>query len=582
MKSQDNPKNMIADALKVCRQSFVSLGVFSLFINVLMLTPMFYLINVFDKAVGTGSFPTLASLAVVAAFLYAVLAALEWVRSIVLVHIASRIDHLLASRIYDLCFLSESGSSELIKSGAAPLRDLNQLRQFLGGPICAGLFDIPWIPLFLILMVLFHPALFYVAVVCMAIMAAIAIANQRSTTEGLDRAERMSAAIMAQTGTNLRNAEVAAAMGMMKPLRDRWRAQQDEMLLVQAETSSVASGYTALIKTLAMAMQSVAITTGAVLVISQEISPGVMIGAALLLGKTLAPIQQVVSGWPTLIENRERYGRLKSLLENSPEETEKMSLPDVRGHIQGRGVVVRPPGEKQPTLVDLNFDLAPGSVTMILGPSAAGKSTLLRAILGLWPTFRGSIRIDGTESHYFDRDELGPQLGYLPQDIELFDGTVAENIARFGALDSELVVQAAQDAHVHDLILSLPNGYDTVIDTQTFKLSPGQRQRIALARAVYGRPKIIVLDEPNSNLDEIGERALNQAINQMKSLGSTILLVSHRQTAMPLVDYIIVLAAGRIKEQGKKEDLVQRAKLAKQKALEPQAAVQSADSANNR
>lgn len=547
-----------------------------------MLTPMFYLINVFDKAVGTGSFPTLLSLAVVAAFLYAVLTALEWTRSKVLVHIASRLDLLLASRVYDLCFISESGSSDLIKSGAGPLRDLNQLRQFLGGPLAAVMFDIPWIPLFLILMVLFHPALFYVAIVCMAIMTLIAIANQRSTTQGLDRAERLSASITRQTSKNLRNAEVAAAMGMMSPLRDRWRAQQDEMLAVQAETSSVASGYTALIKTLSMAMQSVAITTGAILVITQEISPGVMIGAALLLGKTLAPIQQVVSGWPSLVENRERYERLKSLLDSSPEEKEKMSLPDVEGRIQCRNVVVKPPGEKQPTLVDINFDLAPGSVTMILGPSAAGKSTLLRAVLGLWPTFRGSIRIDGTESHYFDRDALGPQLGYLPQDIELFDGTVAENIARFGALDSDLVVQAARDAHVHDLILSLPNGYDTVIDTQAFRLSPGQRQRIALARALYRRPKIIILDEPNSNLDELGERALNQAINRMKSLGSTILLVSHRRTAMPLVDYIIVLAAGRIKEQGKKEDLVQRAKLAKQQAGEPQTTSVAADSTTNR
>ena len=552
------------EALTICKRSFIAVGVFSFFINILMLTPMFYMINVYDKAVATSSVPTLMALVVIAAFLYFMMGLLEWLRSSVLVHIGARLDTLVAPRIYELCFKSESGAIEARNMGSRPLSDLNSLRQFLASPSAAVIFDLPWIPLFLILMYFFHPALAAVALVCMTIMAAVAIANQRATTKGLKEANIASAQIANQTQRNLRNAEVAAAMGMMKPLAERWRAQQDDMIDLQAATSATASGFNAAIKTLQVVMQSAAITTGAVLAIAQEISPGLIIGAALLLGRALQPIQQGVSSWKSFVEAREQYRRLNDLLTSFPTDDEKMSLPPIEGRITANQASVVPPGGSKSTVTNVTFALPSGSTTMILGASAAGKSTLVRAILGLWSTAQGDIRIDGTESKYYDRIELGPQIGYLPQDIELFDGSIADNIARFGAQDPDMVIQAAQDAGVHQMILALPEGYDTIISGLQGLLSPGQRQRVALARALYGRPRLLVLDEPNSNLDELGEQALNTAIANMKQAGSTIIMVSHRQAVLALADYVIIMENGGIKEQGTRDEVVARARSAQQ------------------
>ena len=552
------------EALVACKRSFAAVGFFSFFINILMLTPMFYMISVYDKAVATSSVPTLVALVAIAAFLYLVMGFLEWVRSIVLIHIGSRLDRLVAPRVYDLCFKSEAGGIVALNVGSQPLSDLNSLRQFLASPTAAVIFDLPWIPLFLILMFFFHPVLAAVAVICMVIMATIAIANQRATTAGLKEANGAHREMSLQTQRNLRNAEVAAAMGMMKPLTEKWRDQQDGMLELQSTTSATAAGFNAAIKTLQMVMQSAAITTGAVLAIAQEISPGLIIGAALLLGKTLQPIQQAVSGWKSFVEARDQYRRLNEFLESFPPEAAKMSLPALEGCITAEQAYVAPPGGATPIVKDISFNLAAGSTTMVLGASAAGKSTLVRAILGLWPTVQGGIRIDGTESKYFDRLEVGPQLGYLPQDIELFDGTVADNIARFGVADPDLVVQAAMDAGVHDMILKLPEGYDTSISGSQGLLSPGQRQRVALARALYGRPKLLILDEPNSNLDESGEQALNTAIANMKQHGSTIIMVSHRQAVLSLADYIIIMENGTIREQGPRDEVIQRARAARQ------------------
>ena len=564
---QQIPKiEFLEEALKLCRQSFVAVGVYSLFINVLMLTPIFYMINVFDKAVATNSVPTLLSLIVIAAFLYMVMGILEWTRSRVLVHVGSRLDKLLAPRIYQVSFEAESGQLDISNVGVQPLSDLNALRQFVAGPAATVIFDLPWLPIFLLLMFFFHPALAMVALVCMGIMAAIAVANQRSTTKGLQEANERASSIAQETQKNLRNAEVAWAMGMLEPLMARWRIRQDAMLDVQASTSEAASAYGAAIKVLSLAMQSAAITTGALLAMAQEISPGVIIGAALLLGKTLQPIQQAVSGWKGLIDAKQQYKRLSTLLKTFPLAKERMSLPPITGHLTARDAHVIPPGAAEPTLSGVNFNLQPGTVTMVVGPSAAGKSTLIRALLGLWHTSQGEIRIDGSESSHYNRSDLGTQIGYLPQDIELLDGSVAENIARFGDIEPQQVIQAAQDAGVHEMVLALPEGYDTVIRSQQGLLSPGQRQRIALARALYKRPKLIVLDEPNSNLDEQGEQALNKAIFAMKNAGSSVVLVSHRQGVLPLVDYLIFMRAGRITEQGSKAEIVARENQKKQSA----------------
>lgn len=552
----------IEDALKFCKRSFFAVFVFSFFANLLMLTPMFYMINVFDKAVGTGSFPTLMSLVVIALFLYCIMALMEWSRSRVLVFVSTRLDRILAPRIYDICFASESGALAGKGMGSQPVSDLNALRQFVTGGSALVMFDLPWLPMYLIVMVLFHPALAVVALISMAIMLALALANQKATSVQLEEANQASRRIANQTGRNLRNAEVAAAMGMTSVLTEDWRKQQDAMLKMQEQASNAAGGYSATIKTMATVLQSAAITTGAVLAMQQAISPGVMIGAALLLGRAIAPIQQGVTGWKGFVEARAQYKRLNELIEKFPPQQERMSLPAIAGRISAKNVTVVPPGGRAATLLSVNFDIPAGQTIMVLGASAAGKSTLVRTILGLWPTHQGEMRIDSAEAAHYDRDQLGPQIGYLPQDIELFDGTVASNIARFGAVDSELVVQAATDAAVHEMILALPEGYDTKISADRGLLSPGQRQRIALARALYNRPRLVVLDEPNSNLDEAGELALHNAIKTLKALGSTIVLVSHRQGAIPLSDYLLVLEAGRIKEQGRTADVVARARQA--------------------
>ena len=547
----------LRDAFDTCRRSFVSVGVFSLFINLLMLTPMFYMINVYDKAVATGSLPTLMSLVVIAAFLYLMLALLEWVRSVVMVHVASRLDHLIAPRVYELSFKSEAGSLDAAV-GSRPLSDLNALRQFVASPTAAVVFDIPWIPLFLIIMYFFHPVLAFVAVICMAIMFGLALANQRSTTKALESANEKANRIHSVTERNLRNAEVASAMGMMAPLMSQWRSAQDDMLETQTAASNSASAYGSVIKTLSTAMQSAAITTGAILAMAQEISPGVMIGAALLLGKTLQPIQQAVNSWTHIVRARGQYFRLSALLEQFPIEPDKLALPPITGRVTAHDLVVVPPGGTEAVVKGVSFQLEAGTATMVIGPSGAGKSSLVRAILGIWPAAGGEMRVDGADVGNFDRLDLGPQIGYLPQDIELFDGTIAQNISRFGEINAEKILQAAMDAGVHELILSLPEGYDTVIRGKAGLLSPGQRQRIALARALHQQPKLLVLDEPNSNLDDAGERALATAIQKMKAAGATVILVSHRQGTLPLIDNLIIMSDGVISDQGPKDQVLGR------------------------
>ena len=360
-------------------------------------------------------------------------------------------------------------------------------------------------------------------------------------------------------------------MGASKPLSVRWRAKQDEMLSEHLDAAFVTSGFGSAIRTLNMVMQSVAITTGAVLVLSQAISPGVMIAAALLLGRAIMPIQTAVSSWRSFVDAFGQFKRIEGLLQEHSQREAKMPLPKIKGHLKLGGATVTAPGTNKILLQEIFLDLRPGTATMILGASAAGKSTLVRVMLGLWPTDIGYARIDGADAFNYDRTELGPQIGYLPQDIELFDGTVSENIARFGDLDSQAVIPAAKDADVHELVLALAEGYDTLLSGDMGQLSPGQRQRIALARALYKRPRLLVLDEPNSNLDEDGERALNNAIKLMKELGSTVVIVSHRQTAMPLIDHVVVMDSGRIKIQGPREEIVAAAR---ERASQKQASAQ--------
>jgi len=548
----------LEQTLGVCKRSFISVGVFSGITNLLMLAPAFYMLNIYDKAVGHNSVPTLVVLSIITAVMFVVLGIMESVRSRVLVAVSSRIDKAIAPRLYELSFdVAVRGGG---KGATQPLLDLHGLRQFLTGAQIFGFFDAPWLPIYLLVLFMFHPLLGWMGVAAALLFLSLALLNQKRTAPVLQAANKLARENNSDTVQNLRNAEVAASMGMMGELMQRWRVKQDEMLAKQEEASNAAGTFSAVIKTLRLAVQSAAIGAGAYLVLAQEISPGMIIAGSILMSRALQPVEQAVNAWRGFNDAREQYARLDKLLKAWPDQGDRMSLPPITGSLAVQAATIIPPGADKPVVSGATFRVAAGDVCMLIGPSGAGKSSLVKAILGLWPTSEGAIRLDGAETSHYQREQLGPQLGYLPQDIELLNGSVSDNIARFGVVDADCVVQAAKDAGVHEFILSLQEGYETVIGGAGGLLSPGQRQRIALARALYGRPKFVVLDEPNSNLDEAGERALAVAIRTLKSLGSTVIIVSHRKGIMKLVDTLVAVRGGKVLHSGPVADVIEMLK----------------------
>ena len=550
-------RTVIRDALIACRQSFVAVAVFSAVANVLMLTPAFFMLNIYDKAVANNSLSTLWVLSFLAIFLFFVLGAMEALRSRVLVAISSRLDRLLAGELHKITFETATrvGSHRL---GTQPLTDLNSLRHFLTGTAVFAIFDAPWLPIYLFVLFLFHPLLGWLGVFAAFLLLAIAVINQRKVDPPLEVANELSIANNSATQRALRNSDAVAAMGMLPVIQAQWRERQDNLLSFQEKASNTAGIFNAITKTLRLAVQSAAIAAGAFLVLRQEISPGMLIAGSILVGRALQPVELAVGAWKGFSEAKNQYQRLTKILEVAPQQREKMELPPIAGHVSAKNASVVPPGERRITLQNVTLDIPAGTVCMVVGPSGAGKSTFLKALLGLWPTAAGEIRVDGTEPSKFDRAAFGPQLGYLPQDIELLEGTVAQNITRFGDIDSEAVIAAAHDAGIHEFILSLAEGYETELGPSGAQLSPGQRQRVALARALYRNPKLVVLDEPNSNLDDSGESALHAAIKKLKDGGSTVVIVSHRQGVLPLSDYVLVLTAGKVKNFQSTKELVAR------------------------
>jgi len=342
---------------------------------------------------------------------------------------------------------------------------------------------------------------------------------------------------------------------MMDELQRQWREKQSAVIEKQSYASRKASTFNAVTKTMRLAVQSAALAAGAYLALVQEISPGMIIAGSILIGRALQPVEMAVGAWRGYVDVKAQYKRLAELLTNVPPAPQRMQLPPIVGKLTVTEAAISPPGSIQPFVTEASFKCTPATATMVVGPSGAGKSTLIRGILGVWPTVMGSVRLDDAEIKHYGEAELGPQIGYLPQDIELLQGSVSQNIARFGEVNADLVVKAAIDAGVHEIILSLANGYDTQIEMAGGILSPGQRQRIALARALYRRPKLVLLDEPNSNLDEAGELALNAAITLLKESGSTVIIVSHRQSILPLVDQLVVMAKGRVVDVGSVDEV---------------------------
>jgi ATP-binding cassette subfamily C protein EexD len=545
----------LAGALKELKRYFIYAGVFSAAINLLALVPIIYMLQVYDRVVSSGSLPTLAMLTLLMVALLAASGGFEWVRSMLLISASNRMETSLRQRVSEATFkhsLMNGGAG----GGSQAYSDLTGLRQFLTGAGLFAFFDAPWFPIYVAVMFLFHPWFGVAAIVAGIIMVVLAYINEKLTGKRMKDANSLAGQVSGQINGSLRNAEVIAAMGMGDDVRERHEKVSNEVLVLQADASRTGGALTALSKSFLMITQSLLLGMGALLALRGEISPGLMIAGSLLLGRALAPIDMLVGTWKGFSVARAQYERLGRLLQLIPKKADTMSLPAPQGNLAAEQVVVVPPGSQNVVVRGVTFDLQAGEALGIVGPSASGKSCLARTLLGIWPAYSGKVRLDGADIAAWDRAELGPYLGYLPQDLELFDGSIAENISRFGEQNADEIVAAAVLAGVHDMILHLPQGYDTLIGGAGGILSGGQRQRIGLARAAYGRPKFLVLDEPNSNLDEQGERELVDAIQRIKSNGSTVIVITHRMLVLSAVDKVLVMKDGAAVSFGPKDQVL--------------------------
>nr|WP_176704544.1 type I secretion system permease/ATPase [Pseudomonas sp.]QDK64863.1 type I secretion system ABC permease [Pseudomonas sp.] len=567
-------ENSLQAALKACKGSFISVGFFSLFINALMLVPTFYMLQVYGRVLTSGSIVTLVMLTIIMTILVATMGALELVRSRMMVRVSTKLDVLLSRDVYRASFKRALDSGGMDAS-AQSLNDLTGLRQFMTGNGLFAFFDAPWLPIYIAVMFMFHPWYGWVALGSAIILLCLAALNEKMTGKALAEANKENISANLYTTKNLRNAEVIESMGMLNTLIHRWSARQKNVLMLQSVASDKGGAIASISKTFRMLIQSLILGLGAYLAVNHEISAGLVIAGSVLLGRALAPIDLIIGSWKGFISARSQYSRLNDILDKQKAESERMSLPTPEGHVQVENIIVSPPGSRTPVIKGISFTVPPGTVVGVIGPSASGKSTLARALLGIWVPQHGVVRLDGADIGNWDKNELGPHIGYLPQDIELFEGSISENIARFSTVDAKKVVIAAKVAGVHEMILQLPEGYDTIIGSDGVNLSGGQRQRIGLARAIYGNPRLIVLDEPNSNLDEVGEKALSIAIQQLKATGATIFVITHRTSILTQLDRLLVMNNGTLSMYGPREQVM--TELSKQHAQKvPQVATGAA------
>lgn len=538
----------IARALGACRAAFASVGVFTAGINLLMLAPAIYMLQIYDRVLVSGNVTTLAMLTLLIVGLFMLMAALDHVRNHIVIRASVRIDRQLGARVFDAAFEANLRSGRL-DAGRA-LGDLGTLRQFFNGNAVSAFFDAPWFPVYLAVIALFDPRLGLFALFGTAVLVLLAWRNERVSVRPLAEANRYGMRSQQLATAQLHNAEAIAAMGMLPGLRERWAALHRQMLAHQQEASEKTARIGAVTRASRIALQSLVLGLGALLAVQGSITPGMMIAASILMGRALAPIEALIGVWKQWSGARLAWQRLDALLAAHPPRPPAMALPPPRGHLAVEGVSALAPGGRDAVLQQVSFSLAPGDVLGVIGPSASGKSTLARLLVGVWPPRAGGVRLDGAALHHWDPGQLGPAIGYLPQDVELFPGTIADNIARFGAPDAEAVIAAARLAGVHEMILHFPAGYDTRIGADGAGLSGGQKQRIALARALYGDPALLVLDEPNANLDEAGDAALLRALAELRERARTAVLVTHRPGVLAATTKLLVLNAGRAQAFG--------------------------------
>ncbi len=530
-------------------------GLFSLFANLLMLTGPMYMLQVYDRVLGSKSEETLIALSLLVVFLYAVMGLLDFARGRIMARVGARFQSALDRRVFD---------SVLRKSAVAPdvrsqsgLADLEAIQRLMTSPVLMAMFDLPWTPIFLAAIFVFHPMLGWLAVAGGAVLILIAGLNQLFSRLPQMRAGQAGQAA-GQMSDQLRiEAEMVLAMGMRDAGFERWQQARSRALQEQIRAADIGGGFTSLTKTLRLFLQSAMLGLGAFLVLRGEMTPGAMIAGSILLGRALAPIEVMLTQWPIVQRGLKGWDALATLLGEVLPEPQRTALPVPAAHLVAKGLTVVPPGERVPALRGVTFALPPGQAMGVIGPSGAGKSTLARCLTGVWPTAAGSIRLDGAALDQFAPDVLGRHIGYLPQRVQLFDGTIAENIARLSLQpESAKVVAAAQKADAHSMILELPDGYDTRVDTAQQRLSGGQIQRIGLARALYDDPVLLVLDEPNSNLDNEGTQALNQAVRAAKADGRSVMIMAHRPAAIQECDLLLVLEGGACAAFGPKDDIL--------------------------
>ena len=549
------------------RREFLVVGIFSMVANVLMLVPTIYMLQVFDRVLVSRSELTLLVVSLITLFLFVVMSFAEWSRSRLLVRAGVRLDEVLSTRVFNAAF-----EANLSQSGAPAQRafsDLTQIRQFLTGNGVFAFFDAPWAPVYIAVLFFLHPFLGWVAIVFAILQALLAWFGHRRTVEPSEVAAKAQSDVTLYMQGKLRNAEVVESMGMLGGLRRRWAERHADAMDKQGTAQGLTHRIMAWSKFLRYCQQSFALGAGALLVIDGQLSPGAMIAANVLTTRALAPIDSLVGVWRSFIGAKAAFGRLETLLRDHPESDPALTRMAPTGALALRDVTASAAGREAPILKTIVRDALAETPTVVVGPSGSGKSTLARVMIGIWPQVGGEVLLDERPLSGWSRTELGPHLGYLPQDVELFDGSIAENIARFSEVDSDRVIAAAKSAGLHEMILRFPNGYDSQIGEAGAMLSGGQRQRVGLARAVYGDPALIVLDEPNANLDDVGEAALGRAVMELKGKGKTVLLITHRPSAIAMADRLVVMADGQVQVQGPRDAVLAHLKAGAAPQAEP-------------
>ena len=549
-------RNELRETRSKSRHLYWIVGIFSFFVNLLMLAGPLYMLNIYDRVLSSRSFETLLALSVLVAFLYAMMGILDFVRGRVMGRVGARFQATLDRRVF-AAVLKATTLNRAPREAATGLRDLEAVQRLITSPALMALFDLPWVPLFFLGIFLFHPLMGILAVCGAAILLIVALLNQFMSRKPLEAANAASFA-SEQLGAHIRSeSEMVHSLGMRQAAFDRWQVARGQSLDTTIDAADTAGTFTALTKSFRLFLQSAMLGLGAYLVLINQLTPGAMIAGSILLGRALAPIEMLVGQWAIFQRGREGWRNLSVLLGYIPAEQPRTKLPQPKARLVADQVTVVPPGESQAALRMVSFDIHPGQAVGVIGTSGAGKSTLARVLTGVWQPAGGKIRLDGAALDQYDPDVLGQHVGYLPQRVQLFDGTIKENIARMSMTpDDAKVVAAAQAAAAHDMILKLPDGYDTRVSAVSGRLSGGQIQRIGLARALYGDPVVVVLDEPNSNLDNEGSIALNKAIKTLKSEGKIVFIMAHRPSAIQECDVLLVLENGTRRAFGPKDDVL--------------------------